>query len=571
MDATSLSCSICNKKPQFSDISHLLTHIASKAHLASHFRLQVKSHHDPFANEALTQYDQWYEENDIARLLSDRMASSKSSRRRPSNRSLGTETDVPSQSSFTFPENNIDPRLSDAYQPLTEGGHDRIKVSSLINSSDPRGMFAPKVETGSPLPGIENIPWYGHNRGRHSFEHKYNPFLSMELHGTPLKEKENLEFSGSNLDIPEDKKVDEVSRLKGIQWPGMDCFDAASDAMKRQRNQKKDASTFKAMEAASCASEPSELVFSPSGTLRRERQITGFVEEDDLLPGEWTIPKYRRDRRDRRGREIQETSTARGRQGSQRIALAVADANRSVLGGRVAKREPQAKRSALGDEKRREPSIQITSSKSKDHGLSHGHFRRTYDEDVDLQLSAGPTGRRRLRSRLNIFRDNHTPEVEHKRDAPSLDIVSHPTTRNEQHGLTYQQRASDALHNLMETNDSYKMPTLSHDTGPTAEHSDSHNRTSAPNTSRNIDGIYLVDTAIGPTHRVPYDPLVGGNVLHYRWDWHGTELGRGANDADDSMLDGSLFYNRAVSTDSTIYQDEQDTKSCLWLDGSYGR
>lgn len=93
MDAHSLSCSICNRRPQFSDVSHLLTHISSKAHLASHFKLQVQSKHSSQALEDLTQYDRWCKENDIARLLSDRMASSaKSNRRRRSNRSLGTET-----------------------------------------------------------------------------------------------------------------------------------------------------------------------------------------------------------------------------------------------------------------------------------------------------------------------------------------------------------------------------------------------------------------------------------------------------------------------------------------------
>lgn len=93
MDAASLTCSICNKKPQFSDVSHLLTHIASKAHLASHFKLQVRSKHSSQALEDLINYDRWYNENDIAKLLSDRMASSaKANRRRGSNKSLGIET-----------------------------------------------------------------------------------------------------------------------------------------------------------------------------------------------------------------------------------------------------------------------------------------------------------------------------------------------------------------------------------------------------------------------------------------------------------------------------------------------
>lgn len=90
METALLSCTICNKKPHFSDVSHLLTHVASKAHLSSHFKLQVNSRHDLRARADLTKYDRWYEENHIARLLSDRMASSRSSRRRRSKRSIGS-------------------------------------------------------------------------------------------------------------------------------------------------------------------------------------------------------------------------------------------------------------------------------------------------------------------------------------------------------------------------------------------------------------------------------------------------------------------------------------------------
>lgn len=468
--------------------------------------------------------------------------------------------DVPSQSLF----GNIDPRLSN----MQTDDHYKTRISSLVNPYDTY-EFGPKLEPRSPqLSEFDSIPWFDHHhRGGNSVsDQKYNPFVSTELARAPILKSEDLPLSDSYLELVEEKKVDEVSRLKGIQWPGMDCFDAASDIMKRQRNQKKDASTFKAMEEASYASEPIELVFSPAGSLRREREITGFVEEEDLLPGEWSVPKYRRDRRDRRRRGTREPSTPRRKQGSQRVALAVTDANRPVLGSRVTKKEHQPKRPVLGDTKRQESSSRTTSSKIEHHGLSHGHFHRVNNENEDLHLSLRPTSRRRT-SRLTIFRDDDATKAEKKPDVPSPETISSSATHSEQHNALYQ-RASDAIHTLLETNDSYKLPTLSNDSNSILEHGNSHNRTSAPtNMSRNIDGIYLVDTSVGSNHRVPYDPLVGGNVLHYRWDWRGSELGRGSNDADDTLLGGGLFYDRAVSSDTTIYQDDQDTKSCLWLDG----
>jgi hypothetical protein len=593
MDAASLSCSICNKKPQFSDLSHLLTHVSSKAHLANYFKLQVRSHHDSTSNEALLQYDQWYEENDLAKLLSDRMASaSKTSRRRRSNRLFDAELgapnnpfnhtglaccnrtdcwkDAPSQLSFNIPDDKIDPRLSDSRQLLTPGDHIKSEVFSSASLSDPYERPLPKIEAESPQ-WLDYTSTHGVGlveSASHSLVERYNPFLITARPKTPTIKSENTQFTGSSFEIVEEGKVDEMSRLKGVQWPGMDIFDAASDVMKRQRNQKKDASTFKAMEAASCATEPNEMVFSPSGTLRREREITGFVEgEEDLLPGEWSIPKHRRERRDHRNRE---SSTVHSGLGSQRVALAVTDPNRSVLGSRITKRDHQPKQQPSEDHRRRNYPIRTTSRKSHTQGLSHGHCYPVNDDDVDLQLSVGTTSRNRA-SRINIFKDDDSAAAEPKLNSPIPDIVENKTPRDEQSTLSYHQRTGGSVHPILAANDLERLSPLSNNTGSVLAHNYSHNRASAPQgVSRNIEGIYLVDNSLGPNYRVPYDPLVGGNVLHYRWDWHVSDSVRGGNDIDDSVLGGGMFYNRAVSSDTTIYQDENENKSCLWLDG-YGR
>jgi len=73
MPSELLSCTICPKKPRFSDISHLLTHVGSKGHLAHLHRLQVRSHQDLDAGVKLVVYNQWFQEHGIASLLSDRM------------------------------------------------------------------------------------------------------------------------------------------------------------------------------------------------------------------------------------------------------------------------------------------------------------------------------------------------------------------------------------------------------------------------------------------------------------------------------------------------------------------
>ena len=73
-----LNCTICPKKPKFSDISHLLTHIGSKGHLAHYHKLQVKSHQEPQARYDLAAYDHWYAFYGLPQLLSERMLSKES-------------------------------------------------------------------------------------------------------------------------------------------------------------------------------------------------------------------------------------------------------------------------------------------------------------------------------------------------------------------------------------------------------------------------------------------------------------------------------------------------------------
>lgn len=71
--ASLLDCGICPRKPTFTDISHLLTHIGSKAHLAVLHKLHIKSHQELAAGIQLTAYNQWFEHHGLAQLLSDRM------------------------------------------------------------------------------------------------------------------------------------------------------------------------------------------------------------------------------------------------------------------------------------------------------------------------------------------------------------------------------------------------------------------------------------------------------------------------------------------------------------------
>lgn len=69
-----LLCILCPKKPTFSDVSHLLTHISSKSHLSSQFKASYHAKKEPEARHTLDQYDQWYQQNDIEGLMASRLS-----------------------------------------------------------------------------------------------------------------------------------------------------------------------------------------------------------------------------------------------------------------------------------------------------------------------------------------------------------------------------------------------------------------------------------------------------------------------------------------------------------------
>lgn len=69
-----LQCTLCPKTPQFSDVSHLLTHISSKSHLSHRFKLQIRAQSEFEAKQQLDNFDHWYRNNNLDVLLSGRLA-----------------------------------------------------------------------------------------------------------------------------------------------------------------------------------------------------------------------------------------------------------------------------------------------------------------------------------------------------------------------------------------------------------------------------------------------------------------------------------------------------------------
>ncbi|PYH78922.1 hypothetical protein BO82DRAFT_341559 [Aspergillus uvarum CBS 121591] len=296
MDAAALLCNICPKRPTFSDVSHLLTHVASKAHLSHYFKLQVRSHQEQQAVDLLDEYDRWYKTNNLGRLLSDRM-SSKEARKKKTSTKPTTHAEVKVEKTdapisvlplihHPFPD-YLDPRLADTYieRPLelSHAGSSSVGSECELWKREPRDAIAYDD-------GFSVMPYWASPRedrmatGTNTIDRGYSsdPFLD----------------EGDSIDCPvsgllDKERADEMARLKGILWPGMDIFDSATEQMRRRRNQKKDESILRMMEKTSLCVEPTELVFSPTGILRKQRVISGNVEDSSPLKGETPIPKRR--------------------------------------------------------------------------------------------------------------------------------------------------------------------------------------------------------------------------------------------------------------------------------------
>ncbi|RAH51078.1 uncharacterized protein BO95DRAFT_437884 [Aspergillus brunneoviolaceus CBS 621.78] len=323
MDAAALLCKICPKRPTFSDVSHLLTHVASKAHLSHYFKLQVRSHQEQQAVDLLDEYDHWYKTNNLGRLLSDRM-SSKEARKKKTSTKPTTHAEVKVEKPDValsvlplihnpFPD-YIDPRLADTYieQPL-ELAHAGSTSASYVTRTDPSAQTCQSYSHtmhGSDSRDTEYELWKREPRGDviayddgfSVMPYCTSPREDRMVTGTNtmnrgyrsdpfLDESESIDWPVS--DLLDKERADEMARLKGILWPGMDIFDSATEQMRRRRNQKKDESILRMMEKTSLCVEPTELVFSPTGILRKQRVISGNVEDSSPLKGETPIPKRR--------------------------------------------------------------------------------------------------------------------------------------------------------------------------------------------------------------------------------------------------------------------------------------
>lgn len=350
MASVPLCCNICPKHPDFSDISHLLTHVGSKGHLSHYFKAQVRSRQEPLVRQRLEDYDRWYAQHQIERLLSQRMmlketkdTQTKPRTARKTTSALTCTGNVAkkprrSRTSSQRPpygdgvDETIDPMLSHAQfssrdPPLSSlelflsnqaaseiASKHRAHVPRMRQETESPGVISPIAASQHSFGSIRKD--FGLElEGDSGYEasHSYAPakmtYPDPSTHSslaqrhsssqlTSALEHESDDGNGTNdldteMSIPCDEGSAQSPVLKGVQWPGMDIFDSASPEAQRKRNQKKNISVIAQMEHNSTSVEPLERIYWPEGRLKLERIITGNVESS---PPKEESPKPKRRR-----------------------------------------------------------------------------------------------------------------------------------------------------------------------------------------------------------------------------------------------------------------------------------
>ncbi|KAE8404102.1 terpenoid cyclases/protein prenyltransferase alpha-alpha toroid [Aspergillus pseudonomiae] len=288
-------------------------------------------HQESQAVILLDEYDRWYKANNLAKLLSDRLASKDARRKRihgtaaPHDKTCPAKEDHGHKSPtgpVRSPHGNalpdyLDPRLVTSGVYMEHDDSDRgtyVSADCVTGVASPNRDVQANAESSHllhPTPGSQisteaaACQWkqervFGSD-DEGGFDLECTPSWSKTLGHTAqmasqLLNRQLLSYDPLVDDIESEvdkDRVDEIARLKGVLWPGMDIFDSATAQMRRKRNQKKDESALRMMEKTSMGVEPTELIFSPTGILRKQRVISGNVEDSSPLKGETPIPRRR--------------------------------------------------------------------------------------------------------------------------------------------------------------------------------------------------------------------------------------------------------------------------------------
>ncbi|KAI5918259.1 hypothetical protein F4810DRAFT_596748 [Camillea tinctor] len=272
-----LVCSICPKNSTFSDISHLLTHVSSKGHLHNYFQLSISRETDADAAYALSEFDQWFEENDINTLLRHRKTARAQRGAQPQRRiqalgivQSGRATRRGGRTSRGGRGNRGSRASSSKNRYLSREDLEQVEIKDEMDmEADFRvsRVKAPSTwQSGSFDMALDDDD--DEDDSKYEPSDLYSPFASEDA-----------------LEIAADGTGTLV--LKGIVYPGMGGFDAAREDQRRLRNQRKDPAVLRRLKVSSELVSTSEEVLDYNLDYQRSRDvydepsIDGSMDEDE--------------------------------------------------------------------------------------------------------------------------------------------------------------------------------------------------------------------------------------------------------------------------------------------------
>ncbi|KAG5983780.1 hypothetical protein E4U55_007179 [Claviceps digitariae] len=233
--AIPLLCTVCPEAPRFSDVSHLLTHIASKGHLHHETQTKLKAHQDIAASVSLQQYERWYKDNGIETLLVERM---RAKQKKEAVKSGRTRDSIP-------------------FAPS------KLKRKSR-RSGQRTAVKSEEVD----------------------FPNDFSLFPSFYPSDNDIELDEESINGGDMLS------------LKGQVWPGMGKMDLANEDMKRTRNQRKPNSVIEKMRRISERIEPTQVVMTSEFEVERIKGVyessSPIPDQEAETPKKAVRPKRKR-------------------------------------------------------------------------------------------------------------------------------------------------------------------------------------------------------------------------------------------------------------------------------------
>ncbi|KAK4034809.1 hypothetical protein C8A01DRAFT_18455 [Parachaetomium inaequale] len=287
-----LRCTLCPKKPKFSDLSHLLTHISSKSHLAHRFKAELRARDDRAASEEVRQYDDWCEHYGINALLAERMAAKEQKKTgRRGKHSKNAANNKPDAFAI-LDQDLIKPDPDEYIEPLSATAH-----WSTVSDQFQDGHHGQFDNSSYPTPFLKrsrsdrSVPSTPENETRVKYYRRW-PSEAETTDSVPVSD-----LPSESTEFDDDK---DSSKLKGVRYPGMGLFDSADEIQKRMRNQRKDDSVLKQMEETSSGIVPNEFVWEENGEFQRIRDIyasPSIEGSPDRKFEDRDVPKPKRGRR----------------------------------------------------------------------------------------------------------------------------------------------------------------------------------------------------------------------------------------------------------------------------------